>query len=122
MAKKRKPARRRKPTDRGLRGLDRKLDTIIRQNRRLTVNVEGLRKSIKALDDETSNMAARFAAKQAAQDAAIQALKDKIASGGTITEADLDPVGVDLQAEIDRLKGLAKDPETPVPAEPLPPV
>lgn len=135
MAKKRKPAPRKKAARRStrehhhgrgdresLRGVNRKLDKIITQNKGLSVTVEGLKNSVKALDAETTSLATRIEAHQTAQDAAIQALKDQLAAGGTITEADLDGVGVDLSAEVDRLKGLAKDPEAPVPATPLPPV
>jgi ABC-type transporter Mla subunit MlaD len=62
--------------------------------------------------DAATNDVAKEVAEQAAT---IEDLKQQIAKGGTITEADLQPVADALNATSARLKQIAADPTNPVP-------
>jgi uncharacterized coiled-coil protein SlyX len=89
--------------------LHRKVDSLMS-------DVATVKQLVKDLGTETDNLAARLDAKQAAQDAAIQALKDQIAAGGPVTQADIDGLAVDLTAEVSRLQSLGADPANPIPS------
>lgn len=65
----------------------------------------------------TDDLATRVATKTTEQDDAIQALKDRIANGQPVTQADLDGLSVDLSAEVAQLQAIGADPSDPVPAE-----
>lgn len=104
------------------RGVNRKLDQILTQNRKLQMTLDSVKQTVAALDKATTDLATRIQTKQDAQDAAIQALKDQIAAGGSVTAADLDKLDLDLTAELGRLTAIGADPAAPIPTDPLPPI
>jgi enamine deaminase RidA (YjgF/YER057c/UK114 family) len=101
-------------------GADAKLDSILAQlsalaaqEKKLMADVTSIKKLVTDLNDETNSVAAKIDA----QLAAIQALKDQIAAGTAVSQADLDEIGAGLQATSDRLKVLGSDPADPIPVE-----
>jgi methyl-accepting chemotaxis protein len=86
--------------------------------------------ALSALNEATNEIAASVdeeATQNEQQLAAIQALRDQIARGNAATPEQLDAVVSSLSAQTSRLRqkaevlrGLAQDPENPVPEEPNP--
>ena len=73
--------------------------------------VLSVKQLVSDLDVETNAVAAKVDA----QTAAIQALKDQIAAGGVVSQADLDAIEAGLTPISARLKALGADPTTPIP-------
>lgn len=78
---------------------------------------------LKTATDEMAGEVDSVDSRLAAQTTLIEQLKDQIAKGGTITEADLDPllagltpVREALKPLSDRLKAMGTDPNNPVAA------
>lgn len=80
--------------------------------------IDDVKALVRAVKDETDNLATRIETKDTEQDAMIQALKDKIANGEVVVAEDLDGLKLDLSAEVDRLKSIGADPTDPIPEEP----
>jgi septal ring factor EnvC (AmiA/AmiB activator) len=89
-----------------------KLDQLLTQGRQLMADVTSIKKLVTDIDTETNAVAAKVDA----QAAAIQALKDQLAAGGTVTAADLQAIEDGLTPISTRLKALGSDPTNPIPA------
>ncbi len=87
------------------------LDTILTRLESLMSTVNDVKQLVSDLNDETNTVAAKIDA----QAAAIQALKDQIAAGTPVSQADLDAIGSGLTAVSDRLKTLGADTSNPIP-------
>lgn len=88
----------------------------------MTAKITDVQALVKAVNEETNNMAARIEARDKEQDGQIQALKDKIAAGTPVTPEDLDALASDLSAEVARLKEIGANPAEPIPPADNPPV
>ena len=86
-----------------------KLDQVIRKQ----VADHRLLKEIKHMNAETTAILGRLDAATNAIAAKLQALIDKAAQSGSVTEAE---VRAALEPEVAKLEGLAADPADPVPA------
>ncbi len=92
-------------------GVTRQLDLILTRLESLMASVSEVKQLVSDLNDETNAVAAKIDA----QAAAIQALKDQIAAGTPVSQADLDAIGRGLTAVSDRLKTLGADTSNPIP-------
>lgn len=90
-----------------LNRLDRMERLMIIQGAQMQKTLEEFNKVLKDLDDATSAVAAD-----------LEALKDQLANQGLDPDAEA-AVFAKLEMAAARLKGLAADPETPVPPAPL---
>ncbi len=87
------------------------LKALTTQEKTLMATVLTVKQLVTDLDAETNDVAAKIDA----QAAAIQALKDQIAAGGAVTQADLDAISDGLTPISDRLKALGSNPVDPIP-------
>jgi hypothetical protein len=84
-------------------GADQRLDDILAQGRQILMATTETKAAMGRIDTATNNISTR-----------ISALIAKIGTG--MTQAEVDEVNAGLSAEADKLEGLAKDPDNPVPA------
>ncbi|MBK8772483.1 MAG: hypothetical protein IPM06_18955 [Rhizobiales bacterium] len=73
------------------------LQAVITRSDNIMANLDALNAESAAQSNELTQINDTIAAEAAQVAAAIQALKDQIAAGGSITEAQLDPVLVNMQ-------------------------
>jgi hypothetical protein len=107
------------PSGKATGSVDRKLDRIITLLQALSAKettvmatVTSIKQLVVEMNDETN----AIATKVDAQDAKIKALKDQIAAGGTVSQADLDDISAGLAPISDRLKALGANQLDPIPA------
>lgn len=105
----------------GSDGVDRKLDHVLHvvsalaaQEKQVMAGVNDIKQLVRDLDDETNAVADKVDA----QTAKIQELKDQIAAGGTVSQADLDEIAAGLTPISDRLKSLGANTDQPIPPAP----
>lgn len=84
-------------------------------------DISSVKQLVADVKKATDDLATRVATKTTEQDDAIQALKDQIANGQPVTQADLDGLSVDLSAEVAQLQAIGADPSNPVPPIEQPP-
>lgn len=96
-----------------------KLDSILallhasgRRETHMAKDIASIKGLVADIDTETNAVAAKVDA----QTAAIQVLKDQIAAGTPVTQADLDSLSDALTPISDRLKLIGADPADPIPA------
>lgn len=87
------------------------LNCLTSQESHIMADVTSIKKLVSDMNDETN----AIATKQDAEIAEIKRLTDLVASGGTVTEADLQSIQDGLQPLSDRLKSLGADPTHPIP-------
>ena len=85
-----------------------KLDYVIQQGEKLMKLSEDLKALLKAVDDETNRLAAL-----------VQAQNDRILNS-SLTDAEKQEIIGNGNNIVARLRGIGKDPENPVPVEPMP--
>lgn len=79
----------------------------------MAADVTSIKKLVNDLNEETNTVAAKIDA----QAEAIQKLKDQIAQGTPVSQADLDEIQSGLTPISERLKALGADPNEPIPVE-----
>lgn len=81
------------------------------QEHTIMADVKDVKQLVADLNDETNSVAAKVDA----QAAAIKALKDQIAQGSPVTQADLDEIATALTPISERLKAIGADQANPIP-------
>lgn len=104
-----------------LQGLVNRILVLERKDSSMATDITTIRGVVAAVKKATDDLATRVATKTTEQDDAIQALKDQIANGQPVTQADLDGLNVDLSAEVEALQKIGADPANPVPPIEPPP-
>jgi len=87
------------------------LRAISLQENTIMATVTSIKQLVTDLDAETNDVAAKVDA----QTAEIQRLSDLLASGGAVTQADLDAIGAGLEPISARLKALGASQTDPIP-------
>jgi septal ring factor EnvC (AmiA/AmiB activator) len=87
------------------------VDALAAQERHMANDIQSIKQLVTEINDETNTVAARIDA----QSAAIQALKDQIAAGTPVSQADLDAIAEGLAPISERLKALGQDSANPIP-------
>lgn len=104
-----------------LQGLVNRILVLERKDSSMANDISNVKQLVADVKKATDDLATRVATKTTEQDDAIQALKDRIANGQTITQEDLDGLSVDLSAEVAQLQAIGADPQNPVPPIAQPP-